>query len=765
MEKILAKALYDNTAESPDELAFRKGDIITVLHQNVAGSIGWWKCSLHGREGVAPANRLCVLSPSKAVCSKEADRSTDQQNVYQVPNVSRPPSDQLYEHMARIYKVPTNPLPVSQSPAALQPRQDKLERSSSPSRDKLPGSSSCSDVYDVPSLLRSKSAFIKQPHRPRMGKTSLWLGSSDVMATSSQNKIYSTCQDPSYDIPVPSSGNPPQRAGSGYFTLPKLSKSEWIYDVPVAPPNERASFHTSLDKHIYETLPPRTKSSESPDSSSPVYDCPRRLLQTPAIDVRDQEIIASRSCIYATPLGHKAPEAADPHRLSHNNSLRDHMLLDCRGDRAPTYDHPRRNLPWANMGDFSQICPRQVSTEENQEDTDNITGRTSRSPTVDSQRSSTSSTISSSSNSSCDSLAQSSDSAEPHREVVLSQEEASQQLMELQEEVCRAVSQLMVFVSSQWRYMDHLRQHLPAIRVATEGIAGSLARFLDFALDVRGNACRLTDTNLQSRLQKQLSNVENSGLVLKQAVAALGESGWSLSALTQDPGHPQTPDQLERFVMVARTVPEDIRRLVSILIANGKLLFRSAQRETAVQDSSHLDLKKDPASPEQAAEVGGEDNDYVQLQTKKEFEEQQKNVQGNVKSRKKGDTDKQQDSVKSPLTEHCRLYFGALQKAISVFVNSLLDGQPPERFIAHSKLVIMVGQRLVNSLYSEAQGSGENSDLLQKSNLLCALLKHLAVATKKAALHFPDKLALEEAQTFAKDLAQHAQHFRISLDR
>uniref|UniRef100_A0AAY4EJR6 SH3 domain-containing protein n=1 Tax=Denticeps clupeoides TaxID=299321 RepID=A0AAY4EJR6_9TELE len=607
--KILAKALYDNTAESPDELAFRKGDIITVLHQNVAGSIGWWKCSLHGREGVAPANRLCVLSPSKAVCSKEADRSTDQQNVYQVPNVSRPPSDQLYEHMARIYKVPTNPLPVSQSPAALQPRQDKLERSSSPSRV-----------------------------------------SSPLALTSVEFR-------------------------------------------------HRASFHTSLDKHIYETLPPRTKSSESPDSSSPVYDCPRRLLQTPAIDVRDQEIIASRSCIYATPLGHKAPE-----------------------------------------------------------------------------RSSTSSTISSSSNSSCDSLAQSSDSAEPHREVVLSQEEASQQLMELQEEVCRAVSQLMVFVSSQWRYMDHLRQHLPAIRVATEGIAGSLARFLDFALDVRGNACRLTDTNLQSRLQKQLSNVENSGLVLKQAVAALGESGWSLSALTQDPGHPQTPDQLERFVMVARTVPEDIRRLVSILIANGKLLFRSAQRETAVQDSSHLDLKKDPASPEQAAEVGGEDNDYVQLQTKKEFEEQQKNVQGNVKSRKKGDTDKQQvkknaticqqfDSVKSPLTEHCRLYFGALQKAISVFVNSLLDGQPPERFIAHSKLVIMVGQRLVNSLYSEAQGSGENSDLLQKSNLLCALLKHLAVATKKAALHFPDKLALEEAQTFAKDLAQHAQHFRISLDR
>ncbi|KAF5886956.1 embryonal Fyn-associated substrate-like isoform X1, partial [Clarias magur] len=58
---VLAKALYDNAAESPEELAFRKGDILMVLEQEQDGGPGWWLCSLHGRQGIAPANRLRLL--------------------------------------------------------------------------------------------------------------------------------------------------------------------------------------------------------------------------------------------------------------------------------------------------------------------------------------------------------------------------------------------------------------------------------------------------------------------------------------------------------------------------------------------------------------------------------------------------------------------------------------------------------------------------------------------------------------------------------
>ena len=37
-QKILAKALYDNMAESTDELAFRKGDLLTVIETDLTDS-------------------------------------------------------------------------------------------------------------------------------------------------------------------------------------------------------------------------------------------------------------------------------------------------------------------------------------------------------------------------------------------------------------------------------------------------------------------------------------------------------------------------------------------------------------------------------------------------------------------------------------------------------------------------------------------------------------------------------------------------------
>ena len=58
---LLAKALYDNIAETPEELAFRRGDILTVVEQDTSGLDGWWLCSLNGRHGIAPGNRLRIV--------------------------------------------------------------------------------------------------------------------------------------------------------------------------------------------------------------------------------------------------------------------------------------------------------------------------------------------------------------------------------------------------------------------------------------------------------------------------------------------------------------------------------------------------------------------------------------------------------------------------------------------------------------------------------------------------------------------------------
>uniref|UniRef100_A0A673ARV8 Cas scaffold protein family member 4 n=1 Tax=Sphaeramia orbicularis TaxID=375764 RepID=A0A673ARV8_9TELE len=624
-QNALAKALYDNTAECADELAFRKGDIVIVMDQNVAGTSGWWMCSLYGRHGLAPANRLKLLpqtvptagplnQPRDKPKLSDAQNDDSQQNIYQIPSVPRPQGSPAYERMDMIYKVPSTPLSASRSPIS--------------------------------------SGLKHSPEGPEGNKVQL---------------VFSTCM---MDV--------------------RLCVSE------VKP--------SSLDTPSPPKLLPRI----------PIYDRP------PTQEVTEEELV------------YDVPPHEEPLTRVVSDTPNDHIPLECRDDER---------------------------------------SRTMRLSAVESQRIST---ASSSSTSSCDSLPLSSSSPEPLREVTLRQDEASRRLLDLKEAVCKAVPRLMEFVSSHWRSKEHLEKHLEEIKQAAGEIACALTSFLNFALDVKGNARRLTDTNLQTRLYKQLSIVEDSGVILQQTVSALNVAGWPLNTLCQDSGQVQTPDQLERFVMVARTVPEDVKRLVSIINANGKLLFRAPQKEPEPLNTTRQpEIQKSPERTEHEGDEEDDDNDYVELQTKTDFEKQQEEVQKEPKenaapgetkchsSESSGGTD---EPRASSLSEHCRLYFGALQKAIGGFVGSLQDGQPPEKFISQSKLVIMVGQRLVDTLCREAQRGGSSQSLLSKSSHLCALLKQLAVATKKAALHFPDRQAVYEAQEFAKELAQRAQHFRLSLD-
>uniref|UniRef100_A0A673IWZ3 Cas scaffold protein family member 4 n=1 Tax=Sinocyclocheilus rhinocerous TaxID=307959 RepID=A0A673IWZ3_9TELE len=676
-----------------DELAFRKGDIIMVLEKNVAESIGWWKCALHGCQGLAPANRLAPLSPAEAekLCMNlgtERDYLSNHchQNIYQTP------------------KAIIGPLHV----ATLPPM---------------------------------------------------------------------TSQDPNYDIPVPSISEDIQKPLCGYSTMPKPCKSEWIYDMPVSPQKQGCEpcYYGTMppktinsNKPLYDTLPNHSWPENRHGPIQPLYDIPKpsNAVVQSCTDTGN----ATNSCIYDVPPCLKQTESPVvlPRKQSppETDSKKTHESLEYRDKPGPMYDQLHH---WPSRGRTTSRQPVEGTIRRDDEDN------------KDHQRSSTvssSSTASSSSRSSCDSFMLSSPEPEPLREVTLSQEEASNRLLDLQEAVCQSVPKLMLFVSSQWRTKEHLSQHLHQIRMATEDVTDSVTCFLNFALDVRGNAQRLTDFNLQTRLLKQLSIVEDSGLILQQAARTLRDLGWLLDTLAQDDGQSQTPDHLERFVMVARTIPEDVKRLVSILNANGKLLFRVPAREPVVVENIGPSERRSHSKSESMVDSGIDESDYVQLQTKTEFDQQPKPAKSSFKSKKNGDTLKKQvsksqsvnpcsplqTSRKPSISDHCRLYFGAIQKAISVFISSLNDGQPPEKFISHSKLVIMVGQRLVNTLCSEAKNREASGEMLSMSNQLCAHLKQLAMVTKKAALNFPDKLALQEAQDIAKELAQRAQHFRMSLD-
>ncbi len=68
-EKQFAFALYENQAESEDELTFRKNDILQILQRDYLGMEGWWLCSLTrtGFTGLAAGNRLRPITDKKTL--------------------------------------------------------------------------------------------------------------------------------------------------------------------------------------------------------------------------------------------------------------------------------------------------------------------------------------------------------------------------------------------------------------------------------------------------------------------------------------------------------------------------------------------------------------------------------------------------------------------------------------------------------------------------------------------------------------------------
>lgn len=60
MNKGLVYALWDYTAQEPDELSFNEGDALTVLRRRDNTETEWWWARLNDREGYVPRNLLGV---------------------------------------------------------------------------------------------------------------------------------------------------------------------------------------------------------------------------------------------------------------------------------------------------------------------------------------------------------------------------------------------------------------------------------------------------------------------------------------------------------------------------------------------------------------------------------------------------------------------------------------------------------------------------------------------------------------------------------
>ncbi|NXW49069.1 CASS4 protein, partial [Nyctiprogne leucopyga] len=808
----LAKALYDNKAECSDELAFRKGDILTVLDQNVIGSEGWWKCSLHGRQGLAPANRLQLLATSQAVLlppstrSDSAESPAGQQNIYQVPSVPKPTVlSSAYEKMEGWVKSPgkVSTLPaqaIYQVPAlAAQLLSERTQSSTNQHLFTLPRASRASvpnirsEVYDVPSTQRQESLLTQSSATPPTARKGSVLVRSTECFQEEQKQLYTIPSSPEkaggviqkdsaagnlYDVPpkreTDVSENESQKKFWGrYNTLPNPRKSEWIYDIPVSPEKtglkQNPSGHPLENQALYDIPPARykelTTNTEAKVVNPQLYDIPPTQRKLTFPDIHLYDVPSSRDVLLLPQNGscEVPPSLLAPKA---ENQISEENVYDIpRGLPTALQSKKEMEKNWDSSADQAYSAPPKLSKDAKLEQ-----DRLSVS-SVDSR----SSTLSTSSNSSAESFSMSS-SEEPAKETKLELDVAIETLTKLQHSVSSSVASLMIFVSSKWRLQEHLEKSIEEIHRAVDHIKVSLGEFLAFAQVIQVNASHLTDNNLQTRIKKQLEILMNSFKILTETREALNNCSWSLEALVLR--KPQNnPDDLDRFVMVARTIPDDIKRFVSIIIANGKLLFRKKEKEKEIKqskvnpeykmakqitvprrieiDSLQRNFPDKPnqsqVSSEKPQENATEDCDYVQLQV--------------LPSAKKTVIQNKQDSAKKiALPEHCKLCFSALHKAIGVFTNSLSNNQPPEVFISHSKLIIMVGQKLVDSLCQETQERDARNDVLHSSSRFCSLLKNLALATKNAAIQYPNADAMRELQDQTEELSKYTQQFRAMME-
>ncbi|XP_021272872.1 cas scaffolding protein family member 4 isoform X3 [Numida meleagris] len=824
----LAKALYDNKAECSDELAFRRGDILTVLEQHVVGSEGWWRCSLHGRQGLAPANRLQLLAgpqalPPPAAPSDGPEPPAAPQNIYQVPSVPKATaSSSTYEKMEGWVTSParaaTLPAPgVYQVPALAAQLLSERTRSSTqqhlftlPRACRASVPNITSEVYDVPSM-KSRESLLTQSGAtpPATRKGSVPARSPKRFqeeqqlyhVPSSSEKAGAVTQDSAvgnlYDVPpkreTDASEKKSQKKWGHCNTLPNPRKSEWIYDIPVSPEKtglkQNPSVHSMENQVLYDIPPARYKAlTTNPEASvvnPQLYDLPpiQRKLTFPDIPLYD------------------VPSSKDVLLLQQNGSC----------DVPPSLLAPNaeNQISGGNVYDIPRSLPTALQSKKEMEKNSNRSGNQayhvppelSRDTKLEHDRLSVSSvdsrnsTLSTSSNSSSESSSGSS-SEEPAKEIKLDLEVAIETLTRLQHSVSSSVASLMIFVSSKWRLQEHLEKNIEEIHRAIDHIKVSFGEFLAFARALKVNASYLTDNNLQIRIKKQLEILMNSFQILTETREALNNCNWSLEVLVlKKPCN--NPDDLDRFVMVARTIPDDLKRFVSIIIANGKLLFRKNEKEQEMKqprvspgykmpkqimaprrieiDSLPVNAPDKPnssqGSNETTKENVTEDCEYVQLQAQKIIsgkEVSKKSTDSKPKvlpSTKKNSVRSQQDSAKKIVVpEQCKLCFGALHKAIAVFNNSLSSNQPPEVFISHSKLIIMVGQKIVDSLCQETQQREARSDILHSSSRFCSLLKNLALATKNAAIQYPNADAMRELQNKNDELYKYTQQFRAMLE-
>lgn len=776
LQNCLAKAVYDNMAESPDELAFRKGDILTVLEQNTNGLEGWWLCSLRGRQGICPGNRLrllagmydtggtppvhttsplnhlakrrsCLVNPNKVV----TPHKVGDVYLYDIP---------AHKTAGEEYDVPpTRLMPMTPQHQGILKGQESYD---TPTSQKM--------AYDIPrSYGKSPS-----PQPPMMAY--------DVPKPSPSNKSDSRHD---YDVPKQQAGNEydlPESDGSAYDIPPSHHITVMdAYDVPpshsIAPSN-RSSGVSMLS----------TGSSAMSPSSSACSLTPSLSLSSLGGTGSNRSSLEQQHELYDIPPS-EVRRVTNPEKISVFSGKGSFLgeTYDVPGNNNPTefYDTPPKPKPAMQPGmEGVYDVPPQV-TKDMGKAVDEVDGKM--------RRLSTSST-------------ESRDSAVPPfvqgKELPLELDAAMDTLIRLQQEVHSSITKLFGFVSAaSWRRKDNLESKVYDIKLACNRLRTALQEFLDFAQGSLVNSARASDRTLCPKLAKLVRPLQDSHTIIEKTSQALEDQGWSLSKLMGSSPSSTAPDELDQLVVCARGLTEDVRQVASFIQGNSTLIFKrsqSAVRPPKVQERplpapptiKGKKKQKEENLYENDTKDWIEDYDYVNLESKESVEKENEEIKAALPKELRKSFENILKESQIPVDNDprnypnmrvispglCRLdpndrqvlhFYGAqvdthityLTNAIDAFLATIENNQPPKVFIGHSKFVVLSAHKLVyigDTLHRNIVNTDVRNKVMLCSNSLCDALKTTVQCTKTAAMQFPSVIAVQDMVDSVVDISHSA---------
>ncbi|KAG7271393.1 hypothetical protein CRUP_019938 [Coryphaenoides rupestris] len=169
--------------------------------------------------------------------------------------------------------------------------------------------------------------------------------------------------------------------------------------------------------------------------------------------------------------------------------------------------------------------------------------------------------------------------------LALDLDAAVQRLFRLQQALEASVGAVQSLASSpHWRTPAFAERHGDEVRAALDRVRAVLGDLLAFGRGAAANATALSDPGLHAKLRRQLGRLEDSQQILLQTFQTLETCGWTVAALAASPAPSSSArqqqqqqharsDELDRFVMVSRTLPDDAKQLASTIQGSAELLF------------------------------------------------------------------------------------------------------------------------------------------------------------------------------------------------